>query len=206
MSDIVAEEPRPARAPDDQATDGPRYLENPTESWSEQAPEDVAWASTDIFALGELHVGVRASSEQWRDRVARFLTAQLVSGVAPGANFSVLAAGPALNGAAPGHHVLYRGARPVVHTASAHRLLAALAAHLDLYVSSPPDDLLLLTAVAAVRDGRAIVLPTLFRNDLPLVERRLHDEGIQVVDAPQLTFDANALELVISEPGLPLDW
>jgi hypothetical protein len=89
----------------------------------------------------------------------------------------------------------------VVRTRDPKRFGQALALHLSGH--GPPSPGLLRTdGVLALRDGRATVLPTTFRQQIPRYERPLREAGILLHDAPWVDFDPHTGEVALEPPLL----
>lgn len=186
----------------DPVVTGPRFLDEPA-----GAAElgGLTWTATDAFVVGDYHLGVRSGSTATADVVRRVLRAHHVADVTPPANFSVVAGGLGLADAEPAN-VLYRGARTVVRSDSAGRVIRALVNHLAAFLPvDPTPGVLRLAAVALVRDGHAAIAPANAAPSLPAIEQGLNAAGVRVVDQPWAWVDCARLELVVPPPPLQLD-
>lgn len=121
------------------------------------------------------------------------------------ANYSVVIADDDHVPGKVGFHVLYCGSTPVVRTLDPHRVVEALFGYLTSHLDSARDHYLVLRAMALVHDDRAVLLPAEVRDAMPRLERRLHGNGVRIVDRPFVQLDADTAEVVIEDPALDID-
>jgi hypothetical protein len=160
--------------------------------------DDLDWATTTTFRIGEWAIGVRSSSLEMDAVLRRVLGAHVVDVDAP-ANFSALMA----DGETRTFNFLYRASDALVRTRAGGRLLRTLIAHLSEF-AEPPAPAIQLNAAALIADGGAIVVPDGLRAEMAGIETRLNVAGLQVVDAPTLGLEADG-HIVVPEPAISVD-
>lgn len=177
-----------------------RFLEPRTECGSCLAAlDDLGWAASSTFRVGEWALGVRSSNVEVDDVLRRVLAAHLVAVDAP-ANFSLLMA----DERARTFHFLYRASDALVRTRVAGRVLRTLIAHLSTF-ADPSSSVIRLDAAAVIVGDRAIVVPESLRAELGSIETRLNLAGMTVVDAPTLHLEPESASVIVPEPALTVD-
>jgi hypothetical protein len=177
-----------------------RFLEPVTECGScLSALDDMDWAATSTFRVGEWALGVRSSNTEIDAVLRRVLAAHLVDIEAP-ANFSALMA----DERARTFHFLYRASETLVRTRAAGRVLRTLIAHLSDF-AVPSNPVIRLDAAAVIVDGKAIVVPALMRAELGGLETRLNIAGMTVGDSPTLYLDPGTASVIVPEPAITVD-
>jgi hypothetical protein len=177
-----------------------RFLEPRTECGSCLAAlDDMEWAASSTFRVGEWALGVRSSDADIDAALRRVLAAHLVEIEAP-ANFSALMA----DEQARTFHFLYRASDALVRTRAAGRVLRTLIAHLSAF-ADPSGTVIRLDAAAVIVDGRAIVVPASLRAELGSIETRLNVAGMTVGDSPTLYLDPGTASVIVPEPALTVD-
>lgn len=102
-------------------------------------------------------------------------------------------------------HWLYWGGCPVVRTRDAERLVYALEQHLSIPDATPPASLIVDLPAAVTDNGRAVLLPREFRNAFTLIDRRLRESGIRLIDGPLTVVDLAKAEIVVADPIVRID-
>jgi len=108
-------------------------------------------------------------------------------------------------------NLLVRDGEQLVRSRSAARVLHALLSHIsgavgDASAVAPADPALIrVGSLAAVRDGRAVLLPMEVKRALKAMQPRLFRLGLQLVDVPWASVDGASRELVVPEPGVGYD-
>ena len=92
--------------------------------------------------------------------------------------------------------MLYRGGCPAVVSPDPERVITGLLRHVDAHAPTPPG-LLAVQAVALVREGRVLLVPTLIEDDLRDHNRQLGLDGIQLLDSHTIYLDPERGELVV---------
>ncbi len=174
-----------------------------------QKLDRLVWATSTTLRIGEYHIGVRSNTNQ-TDALLRQAFSTLVDDtVEAPANYSVILS-PANrdNGGPRGLHLLYHDSTAVVRTRYPRRVLAALRSYLSGHLEHEGPSggpLIDVNAVALVRDGQAVLVPSITLIWVDLLSPRLHRKGIQFVDSPHVTVDPVSGELVVDPPTLPIN-
>jgi len=101
-------------------------------------------------------------------------------------------------------HQLFRSSNLIVRSRSPERVVRALMTRLAAFEAD--DTRLRAFSFVVVRDGEAIVLPSVVVNQIKVLQSRLNRAGYQVADGDHVTIDPGTAEVVIDEPSLPVDW
>lgn len=100
-------------------------------------------------------------------------------------------------------HTLHRGSCMVLGSPDPQRILGALVRHVEAHAPAS-DGTVAMQALAVLDGGGVTLVPTLLEEDLRSVERRLTEEGVALLDAPFVSVDLQAGELVV-EPWSDVD-
>jgi len=166
--------------------------------------DDLDWAASTAFRVGEWALGVRSSSIDTDAVLRRVLAAHVVDIEAP-ANFSALMAGDSdPDGQVRAFNLLYRASDPLVRTRAPGRVLRTLLQHLSDFETTDATTLRV-AATGFVVNGRVVVAPDGIAAEMANIETRLNAAGVQVIDAPLLYLDPASGEVVIPEPALTVD-
>jgi hypothetical protein len=153
-------------------------------------------------------VGLRADTPAAAELVARLLAEHATDVDAEAEELPVhysIALGDAPTGATDESKRLFQHETTIVRSTSARRVLLGLAAYLSEYVAGDHGDLVRTDNLAAVADGRAILLPVDVADKLDELEPRLNALGIRLVDEQFASLDPETAELVVLEPRVTLD-
>lgn len=157
------------------------------------------WAPTGAYNVGDYRVGIRADSKRSEEIVARAFSAlRSDGGDSVQDNFSVVLGDDSGRGVALS--LLLAGDTTVVRSRSPRRVLSALASRLSSLVNEEVDPALLrATNLAALVEGRIVLLPPRALYFLERLQPRLARLGARLSDEPLALLDAGACELVV--PG-----
>lgn len=148
---------------------------------------------------------MRSSGPELHDLVCRILAAYRVRDDEAPANYSLQLAGHDPDQADAAFHFLYKGFTPVLRTTDPRRLMEGLVAYLDGHVVNRRDGMVRLDALALVGESRAVLAPADARHFLSVVERRLNQGGLRVLDRPWATLDPSDGHLVVAPPETEVD-
>lgn len=131
----------------------------------------------------------------------------LVEGVEAPPNFSVIIGGePGHGEVGSGLHFLYRNHMAMVRSRRPGRVLEGLFAYLASHLPSEgTNGLLRVNGVGLVKEGRAVLAPSMITNWTDILSPRLYRSGVQFVDAPGVSVDLDRGEMVVEESGLDVD-
>lgn len=155
--------------------------------------------------MKDLHIGVRASDDRLDDFLRRVLAAHLVTDVEAVPNYSIALASAPKNTRAAGFHLLHRNSYRVLRTRDPSRLVRGLFNHLDSH-EEPPEGVIRINGLPLIGERGAFVAPTILRQYLAQMERRLNLRGVRIVDSPWALVDHVRGELIVPEPSLTVDW
>jgi hypothetical protein len=160
------------------------------------------WEASDTFSVRGGHVRIRSNTPEVAAIVRSLLADRLVDDEIGGAFAYSVRIEPesTVRGAAQAMHVLYEDCSVVRRSRSPERVLQNLVAHVEGRDSLGEPGPLRLAGCAVVGVRGCAVLPLALEADLVRVERRLNAAGLQVVDAPYLTFDSRTGELLVPAP------
>ena len=162
------------------------------------------WAGTAAYRIGAFHVGVRYNDAATAAVLDRLLPGARVQDRRTPDNYSI-ALHPAATGGNRKLNLLVQGGSQLVRSRSAARALAALLTCLSADTTPPDEHLLALDSSAAVVDGAALLLPPGMVHWAKELQTKLARRGIVLVDAPFVTIDPEAGELVVPTPSVPHD-
>jgi hypothetical protein len=139
------------------------------------------------------------SDEQLGQAMREAFTALLVEDRPSAANFSLR-----LSDDPSSFHALYRNRCLLVASPDARRVVVALLRHLDDHLAPPAPPVFPVQALALVRHGAAMLVPTLLEEDLRASARNLAQDGIQLLDAYSVNVDIDTAEVVVGS-GVGVD-
>lgn len=145
--------------------------------------------------LGSVRSGIRTNSHASAAALARALRAHVVDDPAAPRNFSVQ-----YSAEADTAHLLYWGGCVAARSFDPDRIGRALVDHLAAH-RTPEPGLVWVSSIPFVHDGRAVLMPSRFNDDLRIVDRQLRAAGYVGVDAPRALVDLASAEVVV--PDLP---
>ena len=151
------------------------------------------WVDSCTVDLGSLRAGIRVNTEAGAKAVRRALAAHVVDDPLAPKNFS-LRFSPTTSDA----HLLFWGGCVAARSFDPHRILRSLVDHLSAH-RPPPEELVWISSLPYVRDGRAVLMPSPFKDDLRIVDRQLRTAGYVAVDAPRALVDLVSGELVVTD-------
>ncbi|MGI8686881.1 MAG: hypothetical protein ACR2MO_17630 [Acidimicrobiales bacterium] len=140
-----------------------------------------------------MRAGIRTNTEASARAVARALRDHAVDDPAAPRNFSVR-----FSSRRDDAHLLFWGGCVAARSFDPDRILRSLTDHLGAHLPPPPG-LVWVTSLPYVRDGRAVLLPSRFKDDLRIVDRQLRAAGYVAVDAPRALLDFGSAELVVPD-------
>jgi hypothetical protein len=124
---------------------------------------------------------------------------------APPPNYSIRLEDGSATGRARKLNLLYQSSQLVARSRTPARVLDALFRYLASHDWAPAPGLLHTTAIAAVRDGQAVLLPRQVLYALETLQPRLDRAGLQLVHGRFSSLDASRGELVVPAAGLQVD-
>lgn len=151
------------------------------------------WVYSCAVELGKVRAGIRTSTEASANGVARALAGRVVDDPEAPRNFSVQFS-PTRDDA----HLLFWGGCVAARSFDPDRILRSLTDHLGAHLPPPPG-LVWVTSLPYVRDGRAVLMPARFKDDLRIVDRQLRAAGYLAVDTPRSLVDFSVGELVVPD-------
>ena len=120
------------------------------------------------------------------------------------ANYSVILSGGGRNKKIEQVSLLYRSSTAVVRARSRARVLHGLFSYLSTHIA-PPEGLHT-SALAAIADGKAVLLPGFLRASLKTLQPHLRRAGWRLADVPYCTLDVDEAEIIVPEPTLTIDY
>ena len=163
------------------------------------------WAASSTFAIGDVWLGIRSSTDEFDTRLRRVLAAHVAPEVDAPANYSCKLANGERTRGKRNLQFLYRGNSAIVRTRSERRVMHALLAELSWYAGPHEPSLLSVHGIALVGPTGALIAPPTLRPWLSTIERRLQAKGLRIVDTPTVLVDPARSEVVVPEPALTLD-
>jgi hypothetical protein len=183
------------------ASDSPRFLPVAGGVCGPVRPSagPAAWEGVAAYSVGEYRVGIRADSAASDDILAGALAGfRLAPGTTAPPNYSVTLAGE--GGRAPHRlSLLQAGSVTVARSRSPRRILRALAGHLSCLLDPEPG-LVRISALGAVRNGEAVLLPDAAIAWLDRIQAPLARLGFLLVDQPFAHLDVTRAEMVVPSP------
>jgi hypothetical protein len=165
----------------------------------------LAWLGTAAYRFGEFHVGVRFNHAETEATLDRLFPHNRIDDPETPDNYSVALHQSAVNNRVRDLNLLFRSDVQMVRTRSASRVLRALLGYCSMEVHQPDSGLLQADGLAAVREGRAYMLPSFLYRTYDVASSRLSRLGLQIVDRPWVCIDATNTEIVVQGPHLPYD-
>lgn len=171
----------------------------------------LVWAATSTFRVGTKDVAVRTSTREvdalLRELLAEYHVEGTRSDDRPSPSYWVRIIDPGdgnTDGLRPLHQ-LYRHRCIELRARTRLRTIQAFLTHLGHLAARQCDGVLAVDALALLRRGRAVLVPSTVRRQLQRIERRLWRAGIIAVDAPAALLDLDDAALVVPAPLEPLD-
>ncbi len=143
--------------------------------------------------LGTVRAGIRTNTEAAALALARAFRDRVVDDPQAPRNFSVQFS-PRRDDA----HLLFWGGCVAARSFDPDRILRSLSDHLGAHLPPLPG-LVWVTSLPYVRDGRAVLLPSRFKDDLRIVDRQLRAAGYVAVDTPRALVDFASAQLVVPD-------
>lgn len=143
--------------------------------------------------LGTVRAGIRTNTAPSAVALARGLQAHAVDDPAAPRNFSARFS-PDQRDA----HLLFWGGCVAARSFDPDRIVRALVDHLTAHLM-PPKGLVWINALGFVREGRAVLMPSSFKDDLRIVDRQIRAGGYVAVDSPRVLVDLASAELVVPD-------
>ena len=151
------------------------------------------WVDSCTLDLGAARAAVRTTSKNLSDAIRSAFAHLAVDDPNAPNNFSV-----AFSRTTTDAHLLFWGGCVAARSFDPHRILRSLVDHLTAH-RPPPPGTVWVNALGFVKDGRAVLMPGVFNDDLRVVDRQLRAEGWVAVDGPRALVDLATAELVVTD-------
>lgn len=151
------------------------------------------WVDACTVDLGPLRAGIRTNTGPSAVYVRDALARHVVDDPSAPKNFSVR-----FSDTADDAHLLFWGGCVAARSFDPDRIARSLVDHLAAH-RPPPEGLVWVSALPYVRDGRVVLMPSTFKDDVRIVDRQLRAAGFVAVDAPRSLVDLRAGELVVAD-------
>lgn len=155
--------------------------------------DHLVWVDSCAVDLGRVRSGIRTNGEASAAALARAFRAHVVDDPAAPRNFSVQFSAEPTDA-----HLLFWGGCVAARSFDPDRITRALVDNLAAH-QPPAPGLVWVASLALVKDGRAVLVPARFHDDLRIVDRQLRAAGFVPVDSPRVLVDLEAGELVVPE-------
>lgn len=151
------------------------------------------WVDSCAVDLGPVRAGIRTNTGPSAAALHQALRRHAVDDPLAPKNFSVRFSPTATDA-----HLLFWGGCVAARSFDPDRIVRSLVDHLSAH-RPPPEGLVWVASLPYVRDGRAVLMPARFNDDLRIVDRQLRQAGYVAVDSPRSLVDLGTGELVVAD-------
>lgn len=151
------------------------------------------WVDSCTLDLGPVRAAIRTTSTPLSTAIKAALAHWVVDDPEAPNNFSV-----AFSRTTTDTHLLFWGGCVAARSFDPDRILRSLVDHLGAH-RPPPPGTVWVNALGFVKDGRAVLMPGVFKDDLRVVDRQVRSAGWVAVDAPRALVDLTTAELVVTD-------